>query len=179
MPAMTLEYAINQSGIKTNEMNFDTSYDFSAISGAFIGGNGDFVALFEPTASALVNQGYGYIVASIGELGGIVPYTTYNAKKSYIENNEDIIKGFTKAINRGLEYVHNHSAKEIATNIASYFPDTSINDLEKLVQNYIDIDSWFNTTEITEENFNHIQEIIDNAGELNKDAPYDKLVKNY
>ena len=179
MPAMTLEYAINQSGLKTEEMKFDTSYDFSATSGAFIGGNGDFVALFEPTASALVNQGYGHIVASIGELGGIVPYTTYNAKKSYIKNNEDIIKGFTKAINKGLDYVHSHSAKEIATNIAAYFPDTSINDLEKLVQNYIDIDSWFDTTEITEKDFEHIQEIIDNAGELNKKAPYDKLIKNY
>lgn len=179
MPAMTLEYAINQSGIKTSEMNFDTSYDFSATSGAFIGGNGDFVALFEPTASNLVNQGYGYIVASIGELGGIVPYTTYNAKKSYIENNEDIIKGFTKAINKGLDYVHSHSAKEIATNIAAYFPDTSINDLEKQVQSYIDIDSWFDTTEITEKDFEHIQEIVDNAGELTKKAPYDKLIKNY
>ena len=176
---MTLEYAINQSGLKTEEMNFDTSYDFSATSGAFIGGNGDFVALFEPTSSALVNQGYGYIVASIGELGGTVPYTTYNAKKSYIENNEDIIKGFTKAINKGLDYVHSHSAKEIATNIAAYFPDTSINDLEKLVQNYVDIDSWFDTTEITENDFKHIQEIINNAGELNKKAPYDKLIKNY
>lgn len=179
MPAMTLEYAINQSGIKTDEMNFDTSYDFSATSGAFIGGNGDFVALFEPTASNLVNQGFGHIVASIGELGGIVPYTTYNAKKSYIENNEDIIKGFTKAINKGLDYVHNHTAKEIATNIAAYFPDTSINDLEKQVQSYIDIDSWFDTTEITEKDFEHIQEIVDNAGELNKKAPYDKLIKNY
>ena len=89
MPAMTLEYAINQSGIKTSELNLDTSYDFSATSGAFIGGNGDYVALFEPTATNLVNQGYGKIVASIGELGGTVPYTTYNAKKSYIENNED------------------------------------------------------------------------------------------
>src|SRR5574344_162164 len=78
MPAMTLEYAINKAGLKTSEMNFDTSYDFAATSGAFIGGNGDFVALFEPTASSLVNQGYGYIVASVGELGGVVPYTAYN-----------------------------------------------------------------------------------------------------
>ena len=179
MPAMTLEYAINQGGLKTSEMNFDTSYDFAATSGAFIGGNGDFVSLFEPTASSLVKQGYGHIVASVGELGGIVPYTAYNAKKSYLEDNEDVIKGFNKAINKGLVYVHNHSAKEIATDIASYFPDTSINDLEKLVQNYIDIDAWFNDTTISEKDFNHIQDIVDNASELNKRAPYDKLIRNY
>jgi len=176
MPAMTLEYALNINGVKTEEVNFDTSIDFASTTGAFIGGTGDFVSVFEPTASSLENQGVGYIVASIGELGGIVPYTAYNARKSYIEENEEIIKGFTKAINKGLDYVHNHSAREIAENIASYFPDTSINDLEKQVQNYIDIDAWFKNTSISKEDFNHIQEIVENAGELNKKAPYDKLV---
>lgn len=176
MPAMTLEYAINKSGIKTSELNFDTSYDFSATSGAFIGGEGDFVALFEPTATSLVNQGYGYIVASVGELGGVVPYTAYNARKSYIEENKDVIQGFSNAINKALDYTHNHSAKEIAENISSYFPDSSINDLEIMVQNYIDIDAWFETTLISEDDFNHIQEIIENAGALEKTVPYDKLV---
>ena len=176
MPAMTLEYAINQGGIKTEDMNFDTSYDFSATSGAFIGGEGDFVALFEPTASSIVDQGYGYIVASVGELGGTVPYTAYNAKKSYIEENKDVIQGYSNAINKALEYVHSHKAKDIAEKISTYFPDSSINDLERMVQNYMDIDAWFDTTEITKKDFNHIQEIVENAGELDKKAPYDKLV---
>lgn len=178
MPAMTLEYALNRAGIRTDEMYFDTSYDFAATSGAFIGGNGDFVALFEPTATNITKQGYGYIVASVGELGGIVPYTSYNAKKSYIEANKDIIDGFRKAINKGLEYVHNHEAKEIASYLATYFPDTSINDLEVLVENYLSIDAWFDNTHINEEDFNHIQEIINNAGELKEKAPYNKLVIN-
>lgn len=178
MPAMTLEYAINKSGIKTEELNFDTSYDFSATSGAFIGGDGDFVSLFEPTASSIVNQGYGYIVASVGELGGNVPYTTYNARKSYIENNKDTIHSFTKAINKSLKYIKNHSALEIAQNISVYFPDTSINELEKMVQNYIDIDPWFDSTYISEKDFNHIQEIIKNSGELDSFVSYEKLVNN-
>lgn len=179
MPAMTLEYALNKNGIKTSDINFDLSYDFAATTGAFIGGVGDYVTAFEPTASKLVNEGYGYIVASVGKLGGVVPYTGYNAKKSYIEGNKDVIKKFTKAINKGLEYVHTHSAKEIATNIASYFPDTSINDLENQVQNYINIDAWFNNTKIKEKDFKHIEEILRNSNELNKDVPYDKLVNNY
>ena len=176
MPAMTLEYAINQNGIKTNELNFDTSYDFSATSGAFIGGEGDFVALFEPTATSLVNQGYGHIVASVGELGGVVPYTAYNAKKSYIKDNEEIIKGYSNAINKALNYIHSNSSKNVAEKISSYFPDSSINDLEVMVQNYMDIDAWFDTTEITEKDFNHIQDIVENAKELEKRAPYNKLV---
>lgn len=176
MPAMTIEYAINKGGIKTEELNFDTSYDFSATTGAFIGGEGDFVALFEPTASSMVKQNYGHIVASVGELGGVVPYTAYNAKKSYIKNNEDVVKGFSNAINKALDYVHSHSALDVAKKISTYFPDSSINDLETMVQNYMDIDAWFDTTYIEEKDFEHIQEIVENAGELTKRAPYNKLV---
>lgn len=176
MPAMTLEYAINQGGLNTSKLNFDTSYDFSATSGAFIGGDGDFVALFEPTATNLVKQGYGHIVASVGELGGVVPYTAYNARKSYIEKNEDVMKGFSNAINKALEYTHNHTAKEVAENISTYFPDSSINDLEVMVQNYMNIDAWFDNTYIEEKDFEHIQDIVENANELEKRAPYDKLV---
>lgn len=176
MPAMTLEYAINKNGLKTSDMNFDTSYDFSATTGAFIGGNGDFVALFEPTATSLVNQGYGHIVASVGELGGVVPYTAYNAKKSYIEKNPKIIKKFTRAINKALDYIHKNSAKDVAKNIKEYFPDSKENELEIMVQNYMDIDAWFENANIKEDDFNHIQDIVENAGELNKKAPYDKLV---
>lgn len=176
MPAMTLEYAINQNGVKTTEVNFDTSIDFASTTGAFIGGTGDFVALFEPSALQLEKQGYGYVVASVGELGGVVPYTAYNAKKSYIEKNPNVIEGFTKAIQKGLDYVHSHSAEEVANAIIDYFPDISKNDLTTIVQRYMDIDSWFDTTYIKEKDFNHIQEIMENSGELKVRAPYDKLV---
>lgn len=176
MPAMTLEWVLNQNGIKTDDVNFDTSIAFAAMSGAFIGGTGDYVSLFEPNALALEKENKGYVVASLGELGGVVPYTTYNAKKSYIENNPEIIKGFTKAIDRALEYVHSHSAEEIAENILGYFPDVTYNDLTKIVKRYMDIDAWYDTSYISESDFDHIQDIIDNAGELEKRAPYDKLV---
>lgn len=178
MPAMTLEWALNENGLKTNEVNFDTSIDFAATTGAFIGGTGDYVSVFEPTALELEKQGAGYVVASVGELGGTVPYTTYNAKKSYIENNPDVIEGYTKAINKALEYTHSHTAEEVAQEITDYFPDTSLNDLTEIVERYMNIDAWFETTYISEEDFIHVQEIVENAGELDKTAPYDKLIDN-
>ena len=178
MPAMTLEWALNQNGVKTSEVNFDTSIDFASTTGAFIGGTGDYVSVFEPTALQLEKQGVGYVVASVGELGGTVPYTTYNARKSYIEENNDIIKGFTKAINKSLEYTHTHTAEEVAQHITDYFPDTSLNDLTKIVQRYMDIDAWFKTTKISEEEFTNVQNIVKNAGELDKTAPYNKLIDN-
>lgn len=177
MPVMTFEWALLENGINPKEdVMVDTSIDFASMSGAFIGGTGDFVNLFEPQALALEQQGYGYVVASLGELGGTVPYTAYNARKSYIEKNPDVIKGYTKAIDRGLQYVKEHSVKEIAKVILDYFPDTSMNDLEKIVKRYKDNDSWYSTTYINEEDFNHIQDIMEASKELEKRAPYNKLV---
>lgn len=179
MPEMTLEYTLKEAGIDPNtDLTIDTSIEFAAMSGAFIGGTGDFVSLFEPNALQLEQQGYGYVVASLGELGGVVPYTAYNAKKSYIESNPDVIEGFTKAIQKGLDYVHNNEVNDIADVILDYFPDISKNDLVTIIDRYKGIDSWFTTTYITEENFNHIQEIAENAGQLDKRAPFDKLVNN-
>lgn len=176
MPAMTLEWALNQNGVKTSDVNFDTSIDFAATTGAFIGGTGDYVALFEPSALQLEKQGYGYVVASLGELGGVVPYTAYNAKKSYIDKNPEVIEGFTKAIQKALDYVHSHDSSDIAKQIVNYFPDTSMNDLVEIVDRYKNIDAWFASTTIQEEDFNHIQEIMENSGKLETRAPYKKLV---
>lgn len=179
MPEMTLEYTLKEAGIDPKkDLTIDTSIEFAAMSGAFIGGTGDFVSLFEPNALQLEQQGYGYVVTSLGELGGVVPYTAYNAKKSYIESNPDVIEGFTKAIQKGLDYVHSHNSKDIAEVILDYFPDISKNDLETIIERYKNIDSWFTTTYITEENFNHIQKIAESAGQLDKRAPFDKLVNN-
>jgi len=177
MPEMTLEWAIKQNGVNINKVNIDTSIAFAAMQGAFIGGTGDYVSLFEPNASQVEKEGLGYIVASIGEFGGVVPYTAYNARKSYIENNPKVIEGFTKAIQKGLDYVHNHSDEEIAKVILNYFPDTSLNDLTNIIKNYKNIDAWFTTTEINEKDFTHIEEIMEAAGELKARVPYEKLVQ--
>ena len=176
MPEMTLEWALKQNGVNINNVNIDTSIAFASMEGAFIGGTGDFVSLFEPNASRVEKEGLGYIVGSIGEYGGIVPYTAYNAKKSYIEKNPKVIEGFTKAIQKGLDYVHHHSDEDVAKAILSYFPDTSLNDLTNIIKNYRSIDAWFDTTTISEKDFVHIEEIMEAAGELETRVPYSKLV---
>ncbi len=176
MPEMTLEWALKQNGVDIKKVKIDTSIAFASMQGAFIGGTGDFVSLFEPNATAIEKEGLGYVVESIGKLGGTVPYTSYNARKSYIENNPKIIDSFTKAIQKGLDYVHTHSSDDIANILLKYFPDTSLNDLVKIIDRYKSIDSWFKDTKIKEEDFNHIEQIMDEAGELKNKVPYDKLV---
>lgn len=177
MPVMTLEYTLKQYGIDTKkDLTIDTSIAFNAMSGAFIGGIGDYVTLFEPNAIQLVKQGIGYNVAYLGALGGEVPYTAYNARKSYIENNPEIIENFTKAINKALEYVANNNENDIANNIIDYFPDTSINDLITIVKQYKDGDAWKQNITINEKEWKHIQDIIYSAGELDSYAPYQDLI---
>lgn len=178
MPAMTLAYTLMEHGISLDELKFDTSIAFASMSGAFIGGTGDYVSLFEPTGLQLEKQGYGYVVASLGELGGEVPYTTYMTKKSYLENNEDVIKGFVNAIQKGLDYTFSHSDSEIAELITDYFPDTSKNDLTEVVKRYRENDSWYKTTYITEEGFERVQDIMKNSGELKEFLSYKDLVNN-
>lgn len=179
MPEMTLKYALKQNGIDPNkDLEVDTSIAFAAMSGAFIGGQGDFVSLFEPNALDIENNGYGYVVASIGELGGVVPYTSYSARKSYIEENKDVIDGFTKAIQKGLDYVHNHTDKEVAEAILNQFPDTSLNDLEKVVARYRSIEAWPTTTQFSEESFNRLQDIMLDYGAISEKVSYSKLIVN-
>lgn len=179
MPEMTFEWALKENGIDPKkDVNIDTSIAFAAMGGAFIGGQGDFVTLFEPNALEVEKGGYGYVVASVGELGGTVPYTAFNAKKSYIENNPDIIKGFVKSIQKGLDFVHNNSAREVAEVILPYFSSTSLDDLTNIIQRYMDTDSWYDTTFVNEDDFNHIQEIMQSAGELEEFVPYKDLVNN-
>ena len=177
MPIMTLEYTLKQNGIDTKkDLTIDTSIAFNAMSGAFIGGTGDFVTLFEPNALQLVKQNLGYNVAYLGALGGEVPYTAYNARKSYIENNPEVIEGFTKAINKALEYVANNDEETIANHIIDYFPDTSINDLVTIVKQYKEGDAWKQNITINENEWKHIQDIIISAGELDSYAPYQDLI---
>lgn len=177
MPEMTFEWALRENGINpTNDLNIDTSIAFAAMQGAFIGGTGDFVTLFEPNALSVEQNGHGYVVAYIGELGGEVPYTAYNAKSSFIENNKDIIENFTKAINKGLQFVSVNNSKTIAECLIDFFPDTSLNDLEKIVDRYKKGDAWKENITINEEEFKHIQDIMIASKELDNYVEYDKLI---
>lgn len=180
VPYMTLEYILKQNGINpSTDLILDDSINFDLMAGAFSSGTADYVTLFEPTASMVEEAGKGYIVASVGEESGEIPYTAYCAKKSYIENNSQIIEGFTRAIYKGEQWVKENDARTVAEAIVDYFPDTSIDDLEKSVQSYKDIEAWNETPFLSETAFNKLQEIMTEAGELDKLAPYDKIVNNY
>ena len=179
VPYMTFEYVLKQKGINpSTDVNLDDSISFDLMAGAFAGGNAEYVTLFEPTASMTEEQGAGYIVASVGAEAGEIPYTAYFAKKSYIAKNEELIQNFTDAIYKGQKWTQEHSAKEIAELIKDFFPSTDVKMLENSIQRYKDIDAWNKTPVLTEEAFNKLQDVIEEAGELEKRADYEKVVNN-
>ena len=179
VPYMTLEYVLKKNGIDPQkDLTLDDSIKFDLMAGAFASGEAEYVTLFEPTASLTENEGKGYIVASVGKEAGEIPYTAYFAKKSYIEKNEEIIRNFTKAIYKGEQWVKEHTSTEIAEVIQSFFPDTDIDQLATAIQSYKDIEAWNENPILTEESFNRLQEVMTMAGELEKEAPYDKIVNN-
>lgn len=177
VPEMTLEYVLKQNGIiPGKDVEIDTSIQFAAMGQAFVGGQGDFVTLFEPTASMLEKEGKGYILTSIGKESGEIPYTGYCAKKSYIEKHKDIIQKFTNAIYKGQIWVDTHTPEEIAKVIKPSFPDTDESILTMVAKRYKEQDTWQKDPILKESSLTLLQKVMKEAGQLKKEAPYDKIV---
>ncbi len=177
MPAIVLQYVLEKNGLTVGKDVFiDTTMQFAAMPGAFMGGQGDYVILFEPTASTMEKEGKGYIVASLGKESGEVPYTAYFAKKSTIENNPELIEKFSRAIYKGQQWVAAHSPEEIAQAIQAQFPDEAEDILATAITNYKEQNTWKKDPLLLEKDFYLLQQIIKDAGELNKIAPYEKVV---
>lgn len=179
VPYMTFEYVLKQNGLNPQtDLILDDSIKFDLMAGAFTGGTADYVTLFEPTATMTQNAGKGYIVASVGEASGEIPYTAYFAKKSYIEENSEIIQKFTKAIYKGQKFVEEHTMEEVAEIIKDFFPDTDVELLASVLQSYKDIDAWKTEPTMEEEAYDKLQTVMEEAGELKQRAPFDKVINN-
>lgn len=179
VPEMTLEYVLKNKDIMPGkDVEVLTNIQFALMAGAFTGGTGDYVTLFEPVASTLEAANSGYVVTSIGQESGEIPYTVFSAKKSYIEKNKDLIQKFTNAIYRGQLWVANNTPKEIAKVIKSAFPDADEKILTTVAKRYKEIDAWAQTPIFSEEAFNRLQDVMQLAGELDKKADFSKLVDN-
>lgn len=177
MPQMVGEFVLKKFGIDPfNDLNLIQNVDFANIASAFASGTGDFVQLFEPTASVFEKEGKGYIVASFGEESGHVPYTTFMAKESYINENKETVEKFTRAIYKAQQWVDTHSAKEIAQSIQTFFPDIDIDILETAVERYQKQGSFATDPILDEKEWNNLQNIMDEAGELPKPVDHDTLV---
>ena len=177
MPEMVFEYVLKKHGLDPKtDVNLVQNIDFANTSGAFVGGTGEYTVEFEPSATLIEEQGAGYVVASVGTESGYVPYTAYCAKKSYLDSHKELLTAFTRAIEKGQKYVKEHTPAEIAKIIAPQFKDTDEKTIEKIVKRYAEQDSYIETTYFEEDSFTLIQDILEEAGELEKRVEYNELV---
>ena len=177
MPEMVFEYILKQHGIDPQaDLTIDQSIDFGSTAAAFSGGQGDFSIEFEPSATLLEQEGAGYVAASLGVESGYVPYTSYSAKTSFIEEHPDVILQVTRALQKGLDYVQTHTPEEIAQVIAPQFSETDPETLTAIVRRYYEQDTWKEDLVFEKDSFDLLQDILMTAGELKERTNYEKLV---
>lgn len=174
---MVFEYILKKQGIDPEkDLEINQSIDFGSTAAAFSGGLGDFSVEFEPSATALEKEGAGYVVASLGVDSGYVPYTSYCAKSSYMEENPEVMQKFTNALQKGMDYVQSHTPEEIAKVIAPQFSETDLETITTIVKRYHEQDTWKENLIFEKESFELLQDILEDAGELNQRVKYENLV---
>lgn len=178
MPEMVFEYILRKNGIDPKaDLEIDQSIDFGSTAAAFTGDtSSDFTVEFEPSATALEKEGNGYVVASLGVDSGYVPYTSYSAKNSLLEKNPQLIQSFTNALQKGMDYVQDHTPEEIASVIKPQFPETDLDTLTAIVTRYHEQDTWKENLVFEQDSFELLQDILEDAGELNARVSYEDLV---
>ena len=181
VPEMTLEYVLRQNGVEPQrDAVVDTSVQFNMMAGAFTGGNGDYVTLFEPTATEVEQAGKGYILCSIGQESGEIPYTAYFAARSYVDANPETVQGFVNAIARAQQWVAEHTDRQGAEAICDQFPDTDLDILERVCARHREIDAWNRTPVMERQALERLETVMTQAGELAADqwVSFDQLVDN-
>ena len=177
MPQMVFEFILKKHGLDpATDLKMDQSIDFGSTAAAFSGGQGEYTVEFEPHATALEQKGDGYVLASLGEESGYVPYTAFSARKSYMEANPEVIESFTKGLQKGMEYVNNHTAEEIAAAIAPQFEDMDATALATIIDRYQAQDTWKTDLVFSKEAFELLQDILMDAGVMEERVAYEELV---
>lgn len=179
MPQMVGEFVLKKHDIDPHgDLDLEQGVDFANIPGAFVSGDYEYVQLFEPTASTMEKEGAGHVVASFGEESGLVPYTVFMAKQSYLENNPDTVMKFTKAIYKAQKWIHENSSEEAAKVLAPFFDDTELDMLAASVERYKNQGSYAETPIFNEEAWENLKAIMDESGELPEDVPFADVVNN-
>ena len=177
MPQMVFEYILKKNKIDPQkDLTIEQNIDFGSTGAAFSEGKGDYTVEFEPGATLLEQESKGYVVESLGKESGYVPYTAFCAKQSYIEDNKEILQSFTNAIQKGMEFVNSHDPQQIAEVIRPQFQDVTIDTITTIISRYAGQDTWKEDLVFEKESFELLQDILEEAGELKKRAPYEKLV---
>ncbi len=182
MPEMTLEYVMKQNGVVPHvDAVVDTSVQFNMMAGAFTGGQGDYVALFEPAATEVIEAGQGYLLCSIGEESGEIPYTAYFASQTYLQENSDLVAGFCRALHKAMTWIETHTDEEVAQVMLPQFPDTDLGVLAEVTARHRAIDAWNTGLVMKQASLERLEAVMTEAGELQKDQWVDfaALVDNH
>lgn len=176
VPAMSLEYALKQSGYEIGKdviINYDVQFDL--ITAAFESGVGDYCTMFEPSASSYEKTGKGYVLSSVGVASGRIPYTAFCATQKYLTEHKEQVEKFVRALQKGVDYVLTHTSKDIAKTVEASFTGSGLDILEKAIENYKVIGAYAEKLSIDKADFDRLQDIIISAGVYETKADFEKI----
>lgn len=179
MPYMTLLYVLEKNGLAPNEdVQIISNIQFPLMGGAFESGTGDYVTLFEPTASLFEDAQKGHIVANVGLESGEIPYTVFMVRPETISDEPAFVEAFVRAVYKAQLWVWRATDEQIAEAMLPFFPDSDIETLAKVAKSYRETDSWTKDPIMTEDAFTRLQDVMENAEELSDRVLLDEVVDN-
>ena len=183
VPAMTLQYVIEEIagleiGTEPHQVNLRTDVEFNLTASVYETTDAQYCTLFEPTASDLEAAGKGYVVASVGQESGEIPYTCFMANEKYLEKNPEQVKKFLKAVIRGYRFLTTATVDQIADALEPSFSTSSRESIVKSIQSYVAVDAWATTPVMQESALDYLQTVMINAGELENRVAFNTIVDN-
>ena len=182
LPAMTLEYIIKEAGFTigtgANEVNLRTDVAFPMIASEFIISGSEYCTLFEPNATNLEKAGNGFVLGSVSQYSGQLPYTCFTAKTSFLESNPEKAESFLKAVKRGYDFLKTQSYSESAKALSPSFSGMSEEELAIAVEEYLAINAWDDDLILSQESFNRLIDVLNTASNEEYHPTYADLVNN-
>ena len=179
VPYMTLAYVLKQHGlIDGKNITLRTDVQFDSMTAAFVGNVGDYVTAFEPSATQMEVNGQGFVLGSVGQFSGDIPYTAFMANESFIDDNTDKIESFIKAIIKGYNFVMESEVNAIVNALRPSFSGTSDASLIAGINAYKSINAWASSPVMNEQAYNNLITIMLDAGELDSIVAFKDVVNN-
>jgi NitT/TauT family transport system substrate-binding protein len=107
MPELCVRAVLDRQGVDVSSVKF-VEVPFPEMPAALDGGRVDAVAAVEPFVSQAVGAGARNLGSYLTTLEPKLTVGTYFTTSSYLEQNEDVVERFARAMNRSLDYTQAH-----------------------------------------------------------------------
>ena len=173
-PLAMLKYALHLKKVELSRIRMIDAGGPGAMEKAFRQGQGEFVHLQGPAPQQLERDGVGRIVAAVGEVIPPVAFSSLMAMRQFLATEK--ARAFMRAYLRGLRFVIQTAAREIAEIESSFFPGSSIEAMTAAISSYQQLGTWRSDPRITREQYEVAMDVFIFSGSFKERYPYEDVV---